>query len=78
MFAHSSCEINHVLHLFYSLLFHKGKGQLFLMLAVVSLCPVGKTEYKDSDYPDAHLSSIHAGVKLNVCPSQHKTLFLPV
>lgn len=55
LFAHPSCEINHVLHLFLnSLLFHKGKRHLFLMLAVLSLCPMGKTEYTDSDYSNTY------------------------
>lgn len=45
LFSHPSCEIDDVLHLFYSLLFQKKKGQLFLMLSVLSLYPVSKTEY---------------------------------
>lgn len=45
LFSHPSCEIDDVSHLFYSLLFQKRKGQLFLMLAVLSLYPVDKTEY---------------------------------
>lgn len=55
LFAHPSCEINRVLHLFYPLLFHKEEGQLFLMLAVLPLCPVDRTEDTDGDYSDAHL-----------------------